>query len=224
MSVEATSYYDSLVSKGPSTTTTKGGNELTSTDFLTLLLAQMQHQDPTEPMDTSQMVDQMTQYSQLSTMSEINGKMDTLAASIDSMASSYGLEYLGKKIEARGYTLNKSGENISDMYITLDGDAANLTVNIYDSTGKIVDSRLYSDVEAGTIAFEWDGLDYKKNTVADGNYYVFVSATDADGAKLTTSTTTTGTVTGVSQASDGVWLTLADGRTVKMSNVTYCSQ
>jgi flagellar basal-body rod modification protein FlgD len=225
MTVDTTSYYDSLITASTATTaTTESSTSLTSDDFITLLCAELQYQDPTDPVDNSQMVDQMTQYSQLSELTDLNDKMDTLTDSLDSMAATYGLDYLGKQVEASGYTINKSGDDISSLYLTLEEDAANLTVNVYDTSGNIVDSQLFSDVDAGTTAFVWDGTDYDGNEADDGNYYIVATATDSDGDEVTCTTTTTGTVTGLSITDDGVILTLADGRTVNMTDVTYATE
>ncbi|OIQ50805.1 Basal-body rod modification protein FlgD [Pseudodesulfovibrio hydrargyri] len=225
MSIETTSYYESLLaSTNTATATASSSTSLTSDDFISLLCTELQYQDPTEPMDNSQMVDQMTQYSQLEQLTEMNGKMDTLTDSISSMSASYGLDYIGKDVEAEGYTIRKDGDDISTLYLTLDDDAAEVTLNIYDSNGSIVDSQTYAGIDAGTVSFTWDGTDYDGDEAGDGYYYVLASATDADGDDVGCTTTTTGTVTGVSNTDDGVILTLDDGRTVNLADVTYATQ
>jgi flagellar basal-body rod modification protein FlgD len=225
MSIDTTSYYESLLSSTTATTTTSSSStSLTSDDFITLLCTELEYQDPTEPVDNTQMVDQMTQYSQLEQLTEMNDKMDTLTDSISSLSASYGLDYIGMDVEADGYTVNKDGDDISTLYLTLDDDAADLTLNIYDSSGSIVDTQTFSDIDAGTVSFDWDGTDYDGEEVDDGNYYILITATDANGDEVDCTTTTTGTVTGVSNTDDGVILTLDDGRTVNLADVTYATQ
>jgi flagellar basal-body rod modification protein FlgD len=225
MSIDTTSYYESLLaSTTAATTTSSSSTSLSSDDFISLLCTELQYQDPTEPVDNSQMVDQMTQYSQLEQLTEMNEKMDTLTDSISSLSASYGLDYIGKDVEADGYTISKDGDDISTLYLTLDDDAAEVTLNIYDSNGSIVDTQTFADIDAGTVSFTWDGSDYDGDEADDGYYYILASATDANGDDVDCTTTTTGTVTGVSNTDDGVILTLDDGRTVNLADVTYATQ
>jgi flagellar basal-body rod modification protein FlgD len=225
MSIDATSYYESLLaSTTTASTTSTSSTSLSSDDFITLLCTELQYQDPTEPVDNSQMVDQMTQYSQLQQLTEMNEKMDTMTDGIGSLTAAYGLDYIGKDVEADGYTICKSGDDISTLYLTLDDDAAELTLNIYDSSGSIVDTQTFNDIDAGTVSFTWDGTDYDGDEVDDGYYYILAAATDSDGDDVDCTTTTTGTVTGVSNTDDGVVLTLDDGRTVNLADVTYATQ
>jgi len=225
MSIDTTSYYESLLgSTAAASTTSTSSTSLTSDDFISLLCTELQYQDPTEPMDNSEMVDQMTQYSQLEQMTEMNEKMDAMTDSIGSLSASYGLDYIGKNVEADGYTVCKDEDDISTLYLTLDDDAAEVTVNIYDSSGSIVDTQTFADIDAGTVSFDWDGTDYDGDEMDDGYYYILVSATDTNGSDVGCTTTTTGTVTGVSNTDDGVILTLDDGRTVNLADVTYATQ
>ncbi|MGE4424210.1 MAG: flagellar hook assembly protein FlgD [Pseudodesulfovibrio sp.] len=225
MSIDTTSYYESLLASSTTTsTTTDSSTSLSSDDFITLLCTELQYQDPTEPVDNTQMIDQMTQYSQLQQLTEMNEKMDSMTDSITSLTATYGLEYIGKDVEADGYTICKDGDDISTLYLTLDDDAAELTLNIYNSSGSIVDTQTFSDLDAGTVSFSWDGTDYDGDEVDDGYYYILASATDSNGDDVDCTTTTTGTVTGVSNTDDGIVLTLDDGRTVYLADVTYATQ
>lgn len=228
MSIDTTSYYDSLskTSSGPASlgvTTDEGSTKLTAEDFLTLLVTELQYQDPTEPMDNAEMVSQLTGYSQLDELSSMNEKMDALTESINTMTGTNGLEYLGKQIEAKGNAVTKNGDEMSTLYFQLDEKATSLTFNIYGSNGAIVDTKTYTDVAAGAGAFKWDGTNSNGNTLSDGTYYALASSEDANGNTADVSTTTTGTVSGVSSTDDGVVLTLKDGRTVNMLSVTYAT-
>jgi flagellar basal-body rod modification protein FlgD len=227
MTVETTSYYDSLLASSSTDTieytTAEEATSLTSEDFLTLLVTELQYQDPTEPMDNVEMVNQLTQYSQLDELTSLNEKLESFSDTVDAMSAVSGLDYLGMEIEASGYTITKSGDDISTIYYTLEEDAATLTVNVYNSDGNIVDTATATEVEAGVYAFTWDGNDYTGEEADDGTYSVLFSAEDSDGSSFDVSTTTTGTVTGVSTTDDGVILTLSDGRTVNMVDVTYAT-
>lgn len=227
MTIDTTSFYDSLTQASTASTvnitTDAEASSLTSTDFMTLLVTELEYQDPTEPMDNTEMVNQLTQYSQLDELAAMNEKMDALTESLSSMTASNGLDYLGKQVEAQGYTVNVSNDDVSTLFFNMEEEAAALTCNIYDETGSIVDTQTYSNISSGDNSFTWDGTDYNGNTVDDGNYAVLITAQNSNGANIDVSTTTTGTVTGISSTDEGVILTLADGRTVNMADVTYAT-
>lgn len=225
MSIDTTSYYDSLTTSSSTTAATTSSNSMSldSEDFLTLLVTEMQYQDPTEPMDNSEMVNQLTQYSQLDELTNLNEKMDELVESLNAMTSSNGLDYLGKQIEASGRTLNVSDGVAGTLYYELADDAESLTVNLYNSSGSIVDTQIFSQLDAGTYTLNWGATDYDGEAADDGNYTAVFTATDADGDRVDVSTTTTGVVSGVSTTDDGVILILEDGRTVNMLDVTLAT-
>lgn len=225
--VDTTSYYESLTSSSSDSTTTttdEASLNLTAEEFLTLLVAELEYQDPTEPVDNTEMVNQLTQYSQLDELTAMNEKLDTLTDSLDAITATNGLDYLGKDVEASGSTITVEGDDISTLYFELDEDAATLSCNIYDSSGNIIDTLEYTDVDSGTHTFSWDGTDSDGETVDDGEYTIVIGATDSDGDDVDVSTTTTGTVTGISNTDDGIILTLEDGRTVNMLDVTYVNE
>lgn len=225
MTVASTSYYDSLLSSSAESTieytTDAEQTQLTSDDFLTLLVTELQYQDPTDPMDNTEMVNQLTQYSQLDELTAMNTKLDELTDAINAMTGNNGLDYIGKQVEAEGYTVSVSDSEASTLYFELGEYAESVTCNIYDSSGSIVDTVTTSQIDAGTHAFNWDGIASDGNTADDGTYYVIISAADSNGDAVSVSTSSTGTVTGVSNTDEGVILTLDDGRTVNMLDVTY---
>src|SRR5215469_435584 len=84
-SVNANSYSASGLSlTGSTVTSTPTGSIMTQSDFLQLLTTQMQHQDPTQPMDNSQMAAQLAQFATLSTAQNINTNLQALSSNISS--------------------------------------------------------------------------------------------------------------------------------------------
>ena len=65
--------------------------------FLKLLVTQLQHQDPTRPMEDREFISQMAQFSSLEQMSNMNTEMKTMATR---SAASEAYSMLGKRVEA----------------------------------------------------------------------------------------------------------------------------
>lgn len=64
---------------------------LDQSDFLQLMTAQLKNQDPTEPVDNSQYVSQMAQFSQVSGVKETNARLETIAAKLDALIAAQSL-------------------------------------------------------------------------------------------------------------------------------------
>jgi flagellar basal-body rod modification protein FlgD len=221
---EVTSYYTSLLASSDTSTVTttdsSSATDLTAEDFLTLLLTEIQYQDPTEPLDNAEMISQLTGYSQLDELTSINEQMESIADAVTSSSATNGLDYIGKSVEAEGDSIVKNEDDISSLSFTLGDDAASVTINIYDANGKIVNTVSMSDLDEGSYTFDWDGTDADGESADDGTYSVAVTAQDSDGDSVDVTTTTSGVVTGLQITSDGVILVLEDGRTVNMADVT----
>ncbi|MDE1147666.1 MAG: flagellar hook capping FlgD N-terminal domain-containing protein [Azospirillaceae bacterium] len=187
------------------------------TTFLTLLTTQLQNQDPTSPMDTNQMTQQLVQMSSVEQQIETNDTLKSIQSTLSSGTASQALGYLGNYVEVEGdqFPLQSSTANVSVNYAT---DATNATMSVYDSTGALVSTTDVSG-SAGTHNYSWDGKDSSGNTLADGIYSVKINATGSDGKAVTTTVKVAGKVTGVDMSGDTPTLQLGD-MTVNMSDVT----
>lgn len=210
----------SSTSNDSTTTTTDTSSLLDSDAFLQLLLTEIEYQDPLSPMDSTEYISQLAELSQLEKLTTISEGMDDMIEGMDGLESMSALDYLGKSVEVDGSSIVLSGGEASSVSIDLEEDAAEVTVNIFDSDGNIVESDIYTDVESGSFSYVWDGLDYDDDAMDDGTYTALVSAVDENGDTVSADTTVAGTVTGVEISSDGIILTLDDGRTVNATNVS----
>ena len=75
--------------------TTTSSSSLTETDYMTLLVTELQNQNPLEPMDNYQMASEMTQFTQLSEVQDIGDSFDSVLSLVK---SSYASSLIGKEI------------------------------------------------------------------------------------------------------------------------------
>ncbi|EGY01510.1 flagellar hook capping protein FlgD [Nitrospirillum viridazoti Y2] len=206
----------------PTSSGTKTSNPLSDltnnyTTFLTLLTTQLKNQDPTSPMDTNQMTQQLVQMSSVEQQIEANNQLKSIQSTLAGGQSSQALNYLGKYVEMEGdkFPLQNSTANVS---VTYGGTAASATMSVYDSTGALVSSTDVSGA-AGTHNYSWDGKDSSGKVLPDGTYSVKVTATDSSGKAVNTTVKVAGKVTGVDMSGTTPTLQMGD-MTVNMSDVT----
>ena len=185
--------------------------------FLKLLVKQLQYQDPLNPMSNTDFTAQLAQFSsleQMTNMSEDMKKLSDLQASMNNMQA---LDFLGKKVSAKGDIVEYNGQEVGlDFY--LDKAASDVEVDIYDATGNLVRTINMQDVPSGDAFCQWDGKDNGGDTVGPGRYTFKVIAADAQGAKVNATTYATGTVSGV-RYDDGVTYLVVGNKEVTISNI-----
>lgn len=98
--------------------------------FLKILLAQLQYQDPLKPMDNQQFLAQMAQFSSLAQTSQLNTRIDTLL-SIQSATQSIGL--IGKNVQVQTQTGSSVGSVSSLSFAN-----GQPTLTVTTSTGQVL--------------------------------------------------------------------------------------
>jgi flagellar basal-body rod modification protein FlgD len=164
--------------------------------FLMLLTAQLQHQDPLDPTDTSQFTNQLVLFAQVQQQIDINQNLETMQASQNSSALASSSNYLGTDVTAVSTQLPLQNSSAT-FYYTTPADTAKVSITITDSAGNIIDTMTGNDT-AGTQAATWNGANVSGGTAADGTYNLTVTATGTDGSTTQLDTAISGTVTAIS--------------------------
>ncbi len=157
-------------------------------DFLRLMTTQLTTQDPFNPMDNTQMVAQMAQFSQVAGIAEMNQSLRTIAAGLGGSRLSDAASWIGRAmlVESEVATPLRDGSYAGEF--NLEAASDQVTVNLVDANGAIVHTENLGRREAGPIAFAWDGRDAAGNAAASGPVRVVVTAAGA--SNPTTSTWT----------------------------------
>jgi flagellar basal-body rod modification protein FlgD len=193
------------------TSNTYGSSELGEEQFLQLLVAQMQYQDPLEPMSNSEFVAQLAQFSNVEQLVGVNEGINYLYLSQQSMGNVQASSLIGKEVEVKSDELTvESTDTSKSAAFTLSDDAETVTVKFRNAEGDVVRAIDLGQQSAGEVQCEWDLLDGNGNKVSPGTYTVEVTATDIDGTAVTAETQVSGTVTGVSYESGVAELEIGD--------------
>jgi flagellar basal-body rod modification protein FlgD len=217
MTVSATSSASTATTTSSSSSSTSSSSTLTSSDFLSLLVSELQNQDPLNATSTTDLVNQLTSYANFSSQQSINSSLTSLASSFSSLVTLNSVNYIGHTVEAKSDTATLSNGSATFGY-SLSSAAANVSISIADSSGKTVWTGSGTG-NSGTNSFTWDGKDSSGNQLSDGGRYtISVNATDSAGNSVVSYTTVTGTVTGIDTSTSTPSLTV-NGVSVSAANI-----
>lgn len=153
----------------------KGKAEMGQADFLKLMTAQMQYQDPLAPVDNAQMVSQMATITQSTGVAEMNQTLKSLASQLTGTRLGDAASWIGKSMLVQS---NIAAPDASGYYagqVTLPSDSTSASVSLVDGSGNVVKTIDLGSQKAGTADFYWDGKDESGNRIASSALQVKVN-------------------------------------------------
>ncbi len=182
--------------------------------FLKLLVAQLQHQDPMNPMDNAQMTTQMAQINTVTGLQQLNQTVQSMAQQFAGMQQLAGVSLIGRSVLADGDRLTVSNGEAQGLF-DLDQAATDVKVEILTPGGNVVDTVPLGALDGGRHAFGWDASSYKGDTSA--LHYRVVAANGKDAVTATPLVQQPVIATG--SDAKGLTLTLGNGSTVAYSAI-----
>lgn len=167
-------------------------------DFMMLLLAELQHQDPTEPTDTATILTQTSQLAALEASDNTNKALEDLAASLAGSNQFANVAVIGKTADLGSNAIGYDEGSSSSFEIYFPEAIKDGSVEILDADGQVIksiniveqlslDENFDADnISAGVYQFTWDGTDSSGNIAESGHYYVTSSYSNPDGDVLET--------------------------------------
>ena len=153
-------------------------NTLGQDEFLTLLVAQLQNQDPLNPTDATEFTAQLAQYSQLEQLFNLNDAMDGLTAAQTSSQKVSALSLINKEVVVEDSHFPFDGAPIRIGY-RVDGPATDISLQIRNSAGATVATLNASDTTPGEHFLTWNGLDQNGAPLPADTYQLAVTAKSA---------------------------------------------
>jgi flagellar basal-body rod modification protein FlgD len=158
-----------------------GRTEMDQSDFLTLMTAQLKNQDPFAPVDNTQMVAQMAQFSSLSGISEMNSTLKAIADRLSGGSLNDALGYVGKTVLVEGATAYPRTAGGLGGAVSLDDDATNVAVTIKNADGATLRTIELGAQAEGAVAWDWDGTTDSGDPAGEGPFTVSVTASNQKG-------------------------------------------
>ncbi|CAM4049308.1 flagellar hook assembly protein FlgD [Serratia silvae] len=225
MAIAATTN-ESLDNSIAGTSAKSGANGNTSQDlsnsFLTLLVAQLKNQDPTNPMQNNELTTQLAQINTVSGIEKLNTTLGSISGQINGNQSIQASSLIGHGVMVPGKEIlvgNDAGKvSTTPFGVELERTADAVTATISDATGKVVRTIDLGGLTAGVHSFSWDGSLEDGTNAPDGSYTVAINAKNGS-EQLVAQPLRFAMVNGVTRGTDGAKLDLGVAGTSTLDDV-----
>lgn len=181
--------------------------------FLKLLVAQLNNQDPMNPLDNAQMTSQIAQLNTVTGIENLNATVNTVLSQMASMQALQGAAMVGHDVLTAGSTLqvvDGTGRGAFDLATTADS----VKVQVRTAGGTLLDTIDLGGRDAGRHSFEWDASEY-----TGGEALSFTVVPTANKVPVTATALQRSRVESVSNENNVLTLQLAGGKSLPYSNV-----
>ncbi|RKX32213.1 MAG: hypothetical protein DRP46_01620 [Candidatus Zixiibacteriota bacterium] len=192
-------------------------------DFMTLLVAQMTNQNPLEPMDNTEFIAELAQFSSLEQMQNMNALLEQSLEwdylQMQTVNNTNATSLIGREVQATFSNIYLDEDNLPQINYTSAEYAQSVTIEILNADGAVVRTLDMEDIAAGGNSIVWDGKDENGDRLESGFYTIQISAVNGEGESFTPSTYVEGIVDGVVYRDGSAYLQI-NGLEISLAEVT----
>lgn len=195
-------------------------DELGRDAFLTLFTAQLQNQNPLDPMQNEAFVSQLAQFSSLESMQSMDSSIQAMTEGMQTDQFLLGTNLLGTRLDVEGGNAQLLEASNAKGYSVLPDYAELLVFSINDANGKKVFEKEFKNVDSGRLDLEWNGLDAQGDRLPNGSYKFMLTKVDGEKA-VSMPVKTSQIVQSVSwnKSKNEMQVEIGDGRLFSMSDL-----
>lgn len=213
--------YDPASANQVKTSSTNIGStaEEIQNNFMKMLVAQMQNQNPLNPMDNAQFASQLAQMSQLQGIENMRASIDSFVKQVSSGRLLDQSALIGREVLAAASTVDWDGQSPVNFGVNSDSMLSNAKLRITTYDGRIVDEVELGGVGPEIKSLSWDGNTKEGPAALSGKYRIFVEGLTFDGKTVNGNVLTGAMVQSVQRSGSSVQVLLNDGRVVNDSQI-----
>ncbi|MDH7944876.1 flagellar hook assembly protein FlgD [Pseudohongiella sp. SYSU M77423] len=148
----------------------KTKNEMGRDEFLRLLIAQLENQDPTNPQDNGEFISQLAQFSSLEEAQKMTQSFEQFSSAFQSAQHLQATSLVGRPVHVKTNTTQLGESGAISVLADFDGGAQSATLRVYDASGKVVDQFGLGEQTDGRQEFFWTGTDANDERYPPGKY------------------------------------------------------
>ncbi len=200
---------------------TDNGN-ISKYEFFQLLVTQLKNQDPLSPMQSQEFAAQLAQFSSLERLMDIDSSlqqgMDADMMLAQTINNTMATTFIGKEVMAYGDTIPLLQGQTAPISFELNGQAKEVTIEIYDENNDLVRSIKLTELDKGRHSVDWDGKNDAGQLVSGGTYHFKITALDGEENAVAAQTFTRGLVSAVKYV-DGQPVLIVDGKEIYFADI-----
>ncbi|HOO34330.1 MAG TPA: flagellar hook assembly protein FlgD [Thermotogota bacterium] len=210
MSVDGVNNYSNLFTN-TTNSSSDNSNTLDKDAFLKLLVAEIQNQNPLEPMDNQKFLDQMTQFSTMEQMTNMSQSFQNYIESVQSTTKLQASAVVGKYAVIETNTIRYEDDYAEGIVYNVE-DPGTITIRIKDSDGKIVREEEIGYKDTGIYGYQWDGRNGSGTLQEEGTYFYELLSVDANGQETSFGGVDGGLVEAVQFIDDSIYVVINDNQ------------
>jgi len=144
--------------------------------FLELMIAQLENQNPLDPKDGTEFLSQLAQFSTVEGVEKLNHNMQSMSENFRSSQALQATALVGRQVKVSGNQGSLDAVGALEGVVELPGSRSNVSVEVYSMTGAMLRKISLGTHPGGNVPFSWDGLDETGVRVPPGNYIVSAKA------------------------------------------------
>jgi flagellar basal-body rod modification protein FlgD len=144
--------------------------DLGKNEFLELMIAQLENQNPLEPQDNGAFISQLAEFSALEEMQQISSTVDSFSDKFQSSQALQASAMVGRNVLVPGSESPMAVDGTISGMVDLPSGTSNLSVSILNGSGELVRRIDMGQQFAGSVPFKWDGMN-EQGDVMPGDVY-----------------------------------------------------
>lgn len=184
-----------------------GSDRLGQTEFLKLMITQLNNQDPLKPMESGEFYTQIAQFSTVAGIQDLQDSFQQVASAMYSGQALQASAMVGRSVLVPTPVAHLEPEGEVAGLLEVPVSTSQLTVGIYDAAGQSIRRIDLGAQSEGNVPFAWDGRNDDGEQVAAGTYYMEAGIL-VGGQSYALDTLVTARVDSVTMARNGQGITL----------------
>tara|TARA_R110001592_G_scaffold83774_1_gene248086 strand:- start:4831 stop:5508 length:678 start_codon:yes stop_codon:yes gene_type:complete len=163
-----------------------GSNELGKNEFMKLMIAQLENQNPLEPQDNGAFISQLAEFSSLEEMQKISSSVNNFSTQFQSSQALQASAMVGRTVLVPATSSPLSNAGTISGIVDLERSTSALTISIYNGSGELVNQFDLGQQPSGTVPFVWDGTNNEGEQMPFDDYTIKAQASRGESTEQAT--------------------------------------